>query len=86
MSRRPYKVDEILEIEWDDAATTQNWHSPDCKGLKKNDGLSRCNTVGYFLRETKRSIQVSKCHADDADRSDTQSIPIHSIRKVRRLR
>jgi len=81
-----YKLNEVLEIIWDDAATTQGWHRPGCKSLMSNGGLSRSNTIGYFLRETKNAIQISKSYTEDGDRSDTQTIPIGVIRKVRRLK
>ncbi len=85
MSKRPYKKNEILEIIWDDAATTQNWHSPNIKNLKDNDGLVRCNTIGYFVRQTKKAIQVTQGYST-SDLKDTQAIPASTIRKIRRLK
>lgn len=73
-------------VEWDDAATTGGWHKPNSRHLRNNCGLSRCETIGFFLRETKKSIQLSKSYSDTGDRLDTQAIPFGMIRKVRRLK
>lgn len=82
--RRKLKFNEIIEVEWDDAATLQGWHSE--RRLAEDDGLSPCKTVGYFLRETKKSVQFSKSISPDGDtRCDTESIPKDTIRKIRRL-
>ena len=86
MAKQVYKPDEILEIVWDDAATTNSWHSPNHKCLRTNCGLIKVTTAGHFLRMTKKAIQVSHAISKDGDRKDTQAIPIGSIRKVKRLR
>lgn len=83
--RRKYKKNEVIEVIWDDAATTSNWHSRNVKNLKNNDGLVRCNTVGYFVRETKKAIQITQGYSEH-DIKDTQSIPISTIRKTRRIK
>ena len=83
MSKRNFKKDDIIEIEWTDAATTQGWHSG--THLLRNDGLSLCKTVGYFFRKTKNSIQTSKGVSED-DRCDTQSIPLAWVKKIRKLK
>ena len=83
MSKRNFKKDDIIEIEWTDAATTQGWCSPD--RLTRDNGLSPCKTVGYFFRKTKNSIQTSKGTSGD-DRCDTQSIPLAGVKKIRKLK
>lgn len=85
MAKRNYKKDDVVEVIWDDAATTHGWHSRNIKNLKDNDGLVRCRTVGYFIRSNKRAIQITQGLGDD-DLKDTQSIPMSTVKKTRRLK
>ena len=78
-----YQENDLLEIIWDDAQTTQNWHYPDSRFLKENDGLSRCKSTGYFLRQTKNSIQITQCIAEHGARCNTQTIHIDTIVSIK---
>ena len=87
MAKQKYTSNEVIEVVWDDAATTQSWPSPNCKGLKENSGVVRCCTVGYFVRETKSAIQITQGYSyGSKDLKDTQAIPANAIRKTRRLK
>ena len=85
MAKRKYKKNEIIEIEWDDASCHHSWRSGDV--LDKDVDVEQCRTVGYFYKETKRSIRLSPAIDDNENqRSDTWTIPKSCIRKARRLR
>ncbi len=78
-----YKHNEILEIIWEDTTSYMGWRTQDnIKKLK----LSRCNTVGYFQNQNKKSITVAKCVADDNDALDCQSVNRGCIKRVKRLK
>lgn len=82
-----FKKNAIVEVIWDDAATTHNWHGADNSCLKTNSGLIQCRTVGYFLKRDHRSIQLSHGISDaDNDRKDTQAIPVSSITAIHKMR
>ena len=84
--KQEYKENELLEIEWVDTTTVQNWHSPNSKLLTINDGLSECKSVGFFLRQTKKSIQITQALCDDGGRCNTQVIPLSTITKIKRVK
>ena len=83
-----YKKNTLIEVEWLDAAANNGWHDDDKKALVDDDGLIVVSTVGYFLRETKTSIQLSQsiAHVDRNDRAETQAIPKKVVVKIRKLR
>ena len=83
--KRSYKKNEILEIEWEDSSCHHGWRSGDV--LNKDNDVEQCRTVGYFYKETKRSIRLRPAIDDEAnERSDTWTIPKSCIRKIRRLK
>lgn len=85
MPKRPYKKNEILEIEWEDASCHHGWCSDDA--LNKDAEAGQCRTIGYFCKETKRSIKLSPAIDDnDGQRSDTWTVPKSCTRKIRRLK
>lgn len=85
MTKRSYKRDEVIEIEWEDASCHHGWRSN--KVLDNDSDVERCRTVGYFYKETKKSIRLSPAIDDtENERSDTWTVPKSCIRKIRRLR
>ena len=84
MRKVNYRKREILEIEWDDTATTCGWKSD--KFLEK-EAPAPCRSVGYFIKQNKNCITVTKCLAiDDNDGLDAQTIPKGCVKKIRRLK
>lgn len=85
MPKRPYKKNEIIEIEWEDASCHHSWCSG--KVLDRDNEVEQCRTVGYFYKGTKRSIRLSPAiDGSDNERSDTWTIPKSCICKIRRLK
>ncbi len=85
MAKRPYKKNEILEIEWEDSSCHHGWRS--CAVLDRDNNVEQCRTVGYFYNETKRGIQLSPAIGDAGEeRSDTWTIPKSCIRKIKRIK
>lgn len=85
MTKRPYKKNEIVEIEWEDSSCHHGWRSNEV--LDRDNDVEQCRTVGYFYRETKRGIRLSAAiDNNDQERSDTWTVPKSCIRKVRRLK
>lgn len=85
MAKRPYKKNEVLEIEWEDSSCHHGWRSNEV--LDRDNDVEQCRTVGYFYKETKRSIRLSPAiDAHDQERSDTWTVPKGCIRKIRRLK
>ena len=85
MAKRSYKRNEIIEIEWEDASCHHGWRSNAV--LDKDEDVERCRTIGYFYKETKKSIRLSPAVDDtENERSDTWTIPKGCICKIRRLK
>jgi hypothetical protein len=85
MAKRPYKKNEILEIEWEDSTCHHGWRSNEV--LDKDSDVEQCRTIGYFYKETKRSIRLSPAIDEFGyERSDTWTVPKSCIRKIRRLK
>ena len=84
MRKVNYRKREILEIEWDDTATTGGWKTS--KYLEK-EVPAPCRSVGYFIKQNKNCITIAKCVSDnDGDCLDAQTIPDGCIKKIKRLR
>lgn len=81
-----YQENDVIEIEWVDTTTVQNWHNPNSKHLRVNDGLTKCKSAGFFLRLTEKTIQISQAFSDDGSRCNSQCIPLSTIIKIRRLK
>lgn len=86
MTKTQYQENDKLEIDWDDTTTIQNWHSPNSKYLMINNGLTKCKSVGFFLRGTEKSIQISQCFSDDDARCNTQVIPVNTIVSIKKVK
>lgn len=85
MAKRPYKKNEIIEIEWEDASCHHGWCRD--KMLEEDNDVEQCRTVGYFYKETKKSVRLSPAIDDGiGDRSDTWTVPKSCIRKIKRLK
>lgn len=79
-----YQKREILEIEWEDTTTISGWRSD---GFLQKAVPSPCRTVGYFRKQDKNSITITKSIADDDDDGlDGQTIPRGCIKKIIRLK
>lgn len=79
-----YKNNEIIEIEWQDTASTPRWVS---KSEMLKDKPAQCRTVGYFKKQNKNCITVAKSICgEDGDGLDPQTIPCGCIKKIKRLR
>lgn len=83
MAKRKYKLNEILEIEFEDSSCHTGWRTNAV--LDRDSDVEQCRTVGYFYKETKKGIRLSPA-IGSGERSDTWTIPKSCISKVRRLR
>lgn len=84
MRKVNYRKKEILEIEWDDTATSCGWKSD--KFLER-ETPAPCRSVGYFIKQNKNCITIVKCVADgDKDGLNAQTIPNGCIKRIKRLR
>lgn len=83
MKRRKAKwaAKEVLEIEFDDSSSSQGWRDKD----RVYCGATRCRTVGYLLKETKRTITVVQSIADENDVDHVWRVPRGAILRMRRL-
>ncbi len=85
MAKRSYKKNEILEIEWEDSSCHHGWCT--ASALDKDFEVEQCRTIGYFYKETKKSIRLSPAIDDnEGQRSDTWTVPKSCISKIRRLK
>lgn len=85
MAKHPYRKNEIIEIEWEDASCHHGWCSDNV--LDKDIVVEQCRTIGYFYKETKRSIRLSPAiDKSEGQRSDTWTVPKSCISKIRRLK
>ena len=85
MAKRPYRKNEILEIEWEDASCHHGWCSENA--LNQDIEVEQCRTIGYFYKETKKSIRLSPAIDDsEGQRSDTWTIPKSGISKIRSIK
>jgi hypothetical protein len=74
----------ICIVEWDDAASQDNWEAT--KEFRGSTGLVRCITVGFFLEETDKEIKlVRTCHEDSEYSEGMFAIPKGMIVSVIRL-
>lgn len=77
------KLNQIIEIEWDDTVTHSMWILQDEAKAKL---LCRCKTVGYFLNEDEQAIRLScTIQFEDKPERDLTVIPRGCITKIRKL-
>lgn len=78
----------IVEVEWEDAATTHRWHNEN-----QHPTVSPCRTVGYVVKDDGGGILLA--HGLDQTESTTTEvtsfdcetiIPRSAIRKVTELK
>lgn len=77
------KLNQIIEVEWNDTVTHSVWIPQD---EAKTKPLCRCKTVGYFLNEDEQAIRVScTIQLEDKSERDLTIIPQGCITKIRKL-
>lgn len=84
---RAYERGEILEIEWLDATTRSGWHSKE--HWEKFAKADLVKSTGYFFKSTKREICIALSKDPEegmSEFSDMHSIPIGTIKRIRRLK
>lgn len=83
MAESPY-MKHVVEVHWVDACTTSRWRSR--KDYLALATPANCRTVGYILKQTKKSITVVQTQGDNEDMNGSMTIPMGWVEKVRRLR
>ena len=77
------KLNQIIEVEWDDTVTDSAWISEE-KAVKKLE--IKCKSVGYFLNKDKRVLRLSHTiQLCDKPERDLTIIPQGCITKIRKL-
>lgn len=74
----------LVEVVWDDAATSGRWLS--LKTYIEDRGIVECRAVGYLTKKNAREIQVVQQISKEGDVSDSVTIPRSCVRRIRRLR
>ena len=73
-----------VEVIWHDAATCGGWRS--LKRYQDEESLIECRAVGYMTKKNKKEVQVVQQISKPGSASDAVTIPIHSVKKIKRLR
>lgn len=78
------KLNQIIEVEWDDTYSTCNWHT---NASASNFPTVKCKSIGYFLGQNKKVLRLSHTiqTGDFTDR-DVSAIPQGCITKIRKLK
>ena len=75
------KIPKIIEVEWMDASALPHW---------QDEGdipeLTKCHTVGYILRDTKRTLTLALTYSNDKGTISPLTIPQVCVTKRRRLK
>lgn len=81
---RKVKLNQLIEVEWDDIFSTCNWHT---NASASNFPIVKCKSVGYFLNQNKKLLRLSHTiqTGDFTDR-DVSAIPQGCITKIRKLK
>ena len=83
-SKRTLTNKQLIEVYWEDATSVEGWNES-VAGL--GDGLLPCRTVGYFIRYTKKSIQLAPTYSTlTLAAADIWSIPRKCVTKVRKVK
>jgi len=53
----------ILKIDWIDSASEHGWLST--QEIKELEGVAKCQTVGYLVKETKELISIAQNRSTD---------------------
>ncbi len=78
-----FKLNQIIEVEWDDVVTHSVWISQE---EAKEKPLCQCKSVGYFLNQDEKAIRLScTIQLDDKPERDLTVIPWGCITKIRKL-
>ncbi len=76
------KKDKIVLIEWDDSCSdTSGWRPKEY--YKQEASVSKCQSTGYLLRQTRTSVTVYQNKSfDTGNISDVMTIPRKAITKI----
>jgi hypothetical protein len=74
----------VVEVCWQDACTTSRWRSR--ADYLKLATPAHCRTVGYILKQTKKSITVIQTQGDNEDLNASMTIPMDWVTKIKVLR
>lgn len=74
----------LVEIVWDDAATSGRWLS--LKTYIEDRGIVECRAAGYMTKKNAREVQVVQQISKEGDVSDSVTIPRSCVKRIRRLR
>jgi hypothetical protein len=76
---------ERVEVEFDDACSSGQWRT--MADHRRDDGPSRCRSIGYLLERSSRCITLAQSQSRDTQNvADTMSIPRKAVIAIRRLR
>ncbi len=72
----------ILHVIWEDACGRSGWHD-----AQEEYKLSRCETVGYLIKESRKVISLAQSIDHDCNKVDNvMMIPKSNIKKRRILK
>ena len=76
-----------VEITWHDAASRSDhvWDEFNALRTQNNDGLVECQTLGYLVRISKRSVTITQTRADNGKLANEWSIPRTSVMRIKIL-
>lgn len=78
------KLNQIIEVEWDDIVTHPQWIPQD---KAKQEQPCRCKSIGYFLNQDKHVLRLScTIQLENKPERDLTVIPQGCITKIRRLK
>ena len=79
-----FKLDTIVEVEWNDANSRSSWSGLD---VYLAHDVAKCRTVGYLLKKSKKSITLVMSQSEeDCDCNAAMSIPMPWVTKFRVVR
>lgn len=81
-----FKKWEIIKICWTDSCSQDAWMP---ENVDLDEKYMKCETVGYFLAETKHSIAVAQSYTPPRDKKSiaaVMQIPKVAINKYQRLK
>lgn len=83
LARTPVRDLPRVEVEWVDAASCHPWQS---LADARKDGLVRCWTIGYLVRNTRDIVSLCQARGDNARLGENWSIPRTCVLRIRRLK
>jgi glucose dehydrogenase len=81
-----YKKWQIIKISWIDSSGQDSWqYEPN---LDISEKYLQCESVGYFLQETKNSIAIAQSYTPPREKKSVNAIiqiPKVAIKKIKKL-